>query len=83
MKRKICKNIFIYFFFHQTLNSEHVSKFLKRDKKEGKIISEKRKKKTLKFLVSSLVFSRSPKRLIISDENRVFAKPINLGLIKD
>jgi hypothetical protein len=59
-----------------------VSQFLKRDKKEGKIISEKRKK-TLKFLVSSLVFSRSPKRLIISDENRVFAKPINLGLIKD
>ena len=70
------------FFFHQTLNTEHVSKFLKRDKKEGKIISEKRKK-TLNFLVSSLVFSRSPKRLIISGENRVFAKPINLGLIKD
>lgn len=37
------------FFFHQTLNTEHVSKFLKRDKKEGKIISEL--KKTLRILV--------------------------------
>ena len=37
------------YFFHQTLNTEHVSKFLKRDKKEGKIISEL--KKTLRILV--------------------------------
>ena len=51
MKRKICKNIFINFFFHQTLNSEHVSKFLKWDKKKGKIISEKRKKNIKNFSI--------------------------------